>query len=1407
MKRKFITISSALLLTMNILIGIAHAQVTAIMADDIVESMGVGTHLNYKDYAFFNSVYRPLLGELGIRYIRDGGAKDMATKCGDLWRDFGIKSIMVCDSRDGFTPSNAVNNYIIPHLDWLDAVEGPNEWDAGGKNIVYNGQTFPGSVRDYQNDLYNAIKNYTNSSDPTLQARVRAVTVAAPSMAHPSNASKVGEILSDIGNMHSYNGSMNLPNDQLDSKWVPAAHVLSPGQMIYATETGYCDAAGCKTCCANQGGVSQSTLCKYLPRHYMENFIHPWVAKDFLYNFQVRSDNFFVPFLDSNGNPKPAFFAVKNMISILSDKGEPFTPGSLNYTITGDKTNMREVLTQKRDGIFYLVLWLNVNSWNYDAQTDINTSRPMTLAFGSNVSSVKAYHPGLIGNNPVNPFQTWTNVTSININVPDHLLILEIEASTLPPVADPEIVPPGETFEDQISVSISSPTTGASIRYTTDGTNPSETVGNLYAGAFTLSTTTTVKAIAYKTEMATSAITSALFSKYEPVTGVTVTPTSASVSEGATISLVAEVLPDNATNQNVTWSSSASSVATVSSSGVVTGISIGNATITVTTEEGGFTANCQIEVTEVQEAKLTGVQFDNIDPYASGRGGDKAFDNNTDTYVDAKAANGAYTALDLGATITLTKVRYYPRASWAGRMTGGKFQGSNDNVSYTDLYTIPATPLYAWSEAILSGSYRYVRYLSPDNGHCNVAEIEFWGGGSGGGDTLAPTAPTNLIASSVTETSFTLSWTASTDEVGVTGYEVFANGVSKGTTAITSLSVTGLNSGTSYSMTVKARDAAGNWSDASAALSVTTSTQDLPDCPDEQGLTVTNKTNASITIDGSLSESPWCISNTLNKCVIGSCDNSVTFGTLWNDDYLFVGVQVLDANLFHNSTNNWNGDAVEIYIDANHNGGTSYDTYDRQYVIKYNGGTLFEKNGRTSGVLHATSMIEGGYSVELAVPWTNLGITPSNNLVIGFDVGNNDDDTGSGRQHQGMWNGTADNWKYPSGFGDIKLSTTNDTEAPTVPTNLAATSLTETSFTLSWTASTDNVGVTGYEVFADELSKGTTASTSLNITDLTCGTSYSMTVKATDAAGNWSDASEALAVSTINCPDCPDEQGLTVTNKTNASITIDGSLSESPWCISNTLNKCVIGSCDNSVTFGTLWNDDYLFVGVQVLDANLFHNSTNNWNGDAVEIYIDANHNGGTSYDTYDRQYVIKYNGGTLFEKNGRTSGVLHATSMIEGGYSVELAVPWTNLGITPSNNLVIGFDVGNNDDDTGSGRQHQGMWNGTADNWKYPSGFGDIKLSTTLKSTETITSVTSVGGNQIRVFPNPVTSGYLTVAGLQGDVESIISIYSIEGTLRQIVSVKSESASILCNDLLPGMYIVRVQSGDVLANKIITKQ
>ncbi len=104
------------------------------------------------------------------------------------------------------------------------------------------------------------------------------------------------------------------------------------------------------------------------------------------------------------------------------------------------------------------------------------------------------------------------------------------------------------------------------------------------------------------------------------------------------------------------------------------------------------------------------------------------------------------------------------------------------------------------------------------------------GGGGGGGDTQAPSTPSNLTASATTSTSTNLSWTGSTDNVGVTGYDMRAPGTSGGTfTSVgtatgTSFNATGLSANTSYRFQVRARDAAGNTSGVSNTVTVTTTT-------------------------------------------------------------------------------------------------------------------------------------------------------------------------------------------------------------------------------------------------------------------------------------------------------------------------------------------------------------------------------------------------------------------------------------------------------------------------------------------------------------------------------------------------------------------------------------------------------
>ena len=101
-------------------------------------------------------------------------------------------------------------------------------------------------------------------------------------------------------------------------------------------------------------------------------------------------------------------------------------------------------------------------------------------------------------------------------------------------------------------------------------------------------------------------------------------------------------------------------------------------------------------------------------------------------------------------------------------------------------------------------------------------------GGTVTTDKTAPSAPTGLTAGTTTSTTVPLSWTASTDNVAVTGYDVYRGTTLVGSSTTTSYTVTGLTAATAYSFTVKAKDAAGNVSSASSSVSATTKSGTSP---------------------------------------------------------------------------------------------------------------------------------------------------------------------------------------------------------------------------------------------------------------------------------------------------------------------------------------------------------------------------------------------------------------------------------------------------------------------------------------------------------------------------------------------------------------------------------------------------
>ncbi|HYO20807.1 MAG TPA: sugar-binding protein, partial [Flavisolibacter sp.] len=301
------------------------------------------------------------------------------------------------------------------------------------------------------------------------------------------------------------------------------------------------------------------------------------------------------------------------------------------------------------------------------------------------------------------------------------------------------------------------------------------------------------------------------------------------------------------------------------------------------------------------------------------------------------------------------------------------------------------------------------------------------------------------------------------------------------------------------------------------------------------------KRTAPITIDGNTQEANWELTNNITKTIIGTPNNTVRFGVLWDSLNLYVAVTVTDGNKYNESANAWDDDAVEIYIDADNNGGTAYGANDRQFMKEWNSTTVWEKTNKTTGVQHAWANTATGYTMELLIPWSNMGISnPKAGFTIGFDLANDDDDNGSTRESQRMWAGDGNNWQYTQSFGDLVLVSTNDAQAPAAPSNLGATNIAQTSLTLNWTASTDNVGVAGYDVYRNgiKLNSSLISATTYSVTGLTAATSYQFYAQAKDAAGNTSANSNTITVVTpdTQAPTAPGN--LAATNLTQTSFTL-----------------------------------------------------------------------------------------------------------------------------------------------------------------------------------------------------------------------------------------------------------------------------
>ncbi|MHA6759467.1 glycosyl hydrolase 2 galactose-binding domain-containing protein [Streptacidiphilus sp. PAMC 29251] len=190
--------------------------------------------------------------------------------------------------------------------------------------------------------------------------------------------------------------------------------------------------------------------------------------------------------------------------------------------------------------------------------------------------------------------------------------------------------------------------------------------------------------------------------------------------------------------------------------------------------------------------------------------------------------NGADTVTHVTLTNTSTTptVGFFLRTD-VRRGTASGAEASGDNQLPSALWSDNDITLWPGESQTVSVSYKSADLA----GATPVISVSGWNAakqdvaapiGGGGGDTQAPSAPANLRTTSVASGSVALAWDASTDNVGVTGYDVYRDGSLLSTVTGTTATDATVAASTSYSYTVKAHDAAGNASAASTALSVTT---------------------------------------------------------------------------------------------------------------------------------------------------------------------------------------------------------------------------------------------------------------------------------------------------------------------------------------------------------------------------------------------------------------------------------------------------------------------------------------------------------------------------------------------------------------------------------------------------------
>ena len=158
-------------------------------------------------------------------------------------------------------------------------------------------------------------------------------------------------------------------------------------------------------------------------------------------------------------------------------------------------------------------------------------------------------------------------------------------------------------------------------------------------------------------------------------------------------------------------------------------------------------------------------------------------------------------------------------------------------------------------------------------------------------------------------------------------------------------------------------------------------------------------------------------------------DLSASFKTLWDNQALYLLVDVVDDKAVKDSVEFWLDDAVEVFIDADNSKSGVYGDKDYQYHFTWEGSQFTSASSKgesrfnkLEGVVSTAVTTGKGYRFEIKFPWSTLGVRPRPGLKIGFDVHVDDDDDGGDRDTKLMWHTENDvAWQQPNALGTIAL--------------------------------------------------------------------------------------------------------------------------------------------------------------------------------------------------------------------------------------------------------------------------------------------------------------------------------------------------------------------------------------------------